>query len=933
MGIRFLIFSNIFLFFVLLGCSPQEEEQQQFVIGFSQCTGGDAWRQAMHEEMQREVSFYPDLALEIKDAENSSIKQVEHIRQFIAQNVDLLIVSPNESVPITPVVEEAFEKGIPVIVVDRRTGSSLYSAYVGANNYEVGKLAGELVAKLLNGQGKIVEVWGLKGSSPALDRHTGFMEAISAYEGLEVVGEVKGEWEKEIAKSRFPESPYALQEDVDLIFAHNDVMALGVFESLKEIRNTDDLKFVGIDGLGGPKGGIQFIEDGILDGTVLYPTGGEEIIRLASKILHNEPYDKENILNSTVIDERNVHIMKQQVNKILSQHKSIERQQERIAEQIRIYRTQRTLLYIVLGSLIGIVILGGLALLALREKQEMNKVLIRKNREVISQRNEIAKMAKKAEKATQAKFKFFTNISHEFRTPLTLILGPVEDALRSDIPQELKKDLFLVKKNAHRLLKLVNQLMDFRKVENQKMKVRASENDIILFVQNIASSFERLAAKRKIDFKVKTKLKELKVYFDADKLDKILFNLLSNAFKFTKEGGIISIELELSESFDKVIILIEDNGKGMTPEQVEHAFDRFYSGETDNNLSTGLGLALSKEFVKLHKGEISVVSEKWNGTRFVLALPLGRDHLKEDEIVVESGESLVSSVPVTEDTDLEVDSESLELEQERKKIKEHTVLLIEDNEELRDFLRKRLRKEYNVVEAPDGLSGVNQAFEMVPDVVICDIMLPNKSGLDVTTILKNDLRTSHIPVVLLTARDALEQKIEGVQAGADFYVTKPFSYQYLNERVKGLIKLRGMLREHYSSEIQVDSKAILSPKQLDKKFINEFTAKVEENISNPELNANELASKLGLSRVQLYRKVKALVGYSVNDYVVNVRLKKARHLMLHSEMNISEIAYEVGFASPAYFSTTFKSHFKVTPSEFKFAHQSTGYSAVSNDVV
>lgn len=918
-----LIIAIFFLMMSFLFSCSENQEEKQYVIGFSQCTGGDAWRRAMHEDMRREISFYPEFDLEIKDAVNSSDKQIAHIREFIDQKVDLLIVSPNQSEPITPVVEEAFEKGIPVIVVDRRTNSSLYTAYVGANNYEIGKLAGDYIVKLLQGKGKIVEVWGLTGSSPAIDRHRGLMEAIANYKEIEIIGEVAGEWEKEIAKEKYAKSQYAIGEEYDLVFAHNDVMALGVYESLQGSPKRQDLKFVGIDGLGGPNGGIQFLTDGILDATFLYPTGGEEIIRLASKILNNEPFDKENILNSTVIDERNVHIMKQQTDKILNQQKSIERQQSKIAEQIKIYRTQRTLLYIVLGSLMVIVILGGLALLALREKKEMNRVLIRKNREVISQRNEIAKMARKADKATEAKFKFFTNISHEFRTPLTLILGPVEDILNSDISLELKKDMFLVKKNASRLLKLVNQLMDFRKVESQKMALKAAENDIIHFVKEIASSFERLAAKRNIDFKVKSKLKELKVFFDADKLDKVLFNLLSNAFKFTKDGGSITIELELSERFDKVIILIEDNGKGMTPEQAEHAFERFYSGEADNELGTGLGLALSKEFVKLHKGEITVISEKWKGTRFILALPLGKDHLQEDEIVVEMEPHVISPVPVLPCDDQNLYLEPIELEEGKEKIKEHTVLLIEDNDELRDFLRKRLLKEYNVVDAPDGLRGLNLAFEKVPDLVICDVMLPNKNGLEVTEILKNDLRTSHIPVVLLTARDALEQKIQGVQVGADLYVTKPFSYQYLNERIKRLIRSREMLREHYNSELQIDSKAVSSPKQLDKKFINEFIAVVEENISNPELNVNDLASRLGLSRIQLYRKVKALIGYSVNDYVVKVRLKKARHLMLHSELNISEIAYEVGFTSPAYFSTNFKNHFKVTPSEFKSTHQST----------
>lgn len=902
----------------LFSCS-QGQEQKQFVIGFAQCTGGDAWRKAMHNDMKRELSFYPNQQLIIKDAKNSTAKQQEHIRAFIDQEVDLLIVSPNEAAPITPLVEEAFENGIPVIIVDRRTSSSLYTAFVGANNYEIGKLTGNYVAELLEGKGKIIEVWGLKGSSPAIDRHNGFMHALRSYEDIEVVEEVLGEWEKEIAKQRFAES-YDEIKKADLLFAHNDVMALGAYEFLQSIHKEDELLFVGVDGLSGPNGGIQFVTDGILDATFLYPTGGEEIIKLANKILHNEPYEKENILSSTVIDGRNVHIMKQQTDKILSQQKSIERQQARIQEQLSIYQSQRTLLYILLGGLTVIIVLGALALLALQEKKKMNKVLRAKNQEVMQQRNEIAKMAEKADKATEAKFKFFTNISHEFRTPLTLILGPVEDMLRGDLSQELKKDMQLVKRNTLRLLNLVNQLMDFRKIENQKMRLQAAENDIVSFVKSIASSFRRDAEKRNITFQVKSSLKELKVYFDVDKLDKILFNLLSNAFKFTRDGGKIDVEIEIPEQYDQVIITIEDNGRGMSAEHVKHAFDRFYTGEAYGNLSTGLGLALSKEFIDLHKGEISVQSEKHKGTKFIVSLPLGKEHLEKDEMAETITEEIYTVLNnlLPQENDSHTDTTAAMVQEATQK--EHTVLLVEDNEELRGFLKDRLQKEFNIVEAPDGILGLNMAYESVPDLIISDVMMPGKNGVKLVSELKNDARTSHIPVILLTAKDSIEHKIEGVKLGADLYVTKPFNFQYLLEQVKALIRNRAQLRDHYTSEIVVDAKLATPPKQLDRKFINEFMAVVERNLTNPSLSANDIASSLGMSRVQVYRKVKALLGYSVNDYVVGVRLKKAKHYLLHSDLNISEIAYEVGFSSSTYFSTTFKNHFKMTPSDFKAAH-------------
>ncbi|RNI29003.1 hybrid sensor histidine kinase/response regulator transcription factor [Rufibacter latericius] len=909
------------LLLVLVSCfssCSEDQETKEFTIGFSQCTEGDAWRKAMHREMLRETSFHPELKLQIKDAKNSSATQVKQIKEFIEQKVDLLIVSPNESEPITPIVEEAFEKGIPVILVDRKISSSAYSAYVGADNFQIGKLAGDYVANLLKGKGKVIEVWGLQGSSPAIERHRGFLEAISQFQDVQVVAEVKGEWEKEVAKKRFP-AVYRQHPDADLVFAHNDVMALGSYESLNGLKQQNSLKFIGFDGLAGPNGGLQLVEDGILDATFLYPTGGEEIIQLAYNILHNQPYKKENLLNSTVIDGRNVHIMKQQSNKILSQEENINRQQNKITEQIKIYKNQRTLLYILIISLVIIIVLGAYAVYSLWLRHETNRALMAKNREILQQRNEIAEMAKKAEKANEAKLKFFTNVSHEFRTPLTLILGPVEDALQSNISMGLKKDMLLVRQNALRLLKLVNQLMDFRKVERKKMRLQASESDLVKFVEEVVQSFERLARKRHIQLKVISRVKEINVYFDKDKVDKILFNLLSNSFKFTKENGRITILMELSEDRNHVLVTVEDTGKGMTPSQVANAFDRFYTAEDNASLGTGLGLALSKEFIKLHHGEISVVSKEREGTRFTFSLPLGKEHLKEEEIVLETSKA-EQSAPLMAgvlDADLELFTDA-QVQESSQVVKEHTILVIEDNKELREFLVSRLATDFNVVDAPQGAFGLQQAFEIIPDLIICDVTLPQKDGLEITALLKKDMRTSHIPVILLTAKDSLEQKIDGIQAGADLYVTKPFSYLYLLERVKGLLRNRDLLKVYYNSAIAVDTKIqTAQPKQLDKKFINDVAALVEKNLQNPDLSANDIAEGLGMSRVHVYRKMKALLGYSLNDYIVNTRLKKARHLLLNSQLNISEIAYEVGFSSPAYFSTAFKNHFNMSPSDFK----------------
>jgi len=905
------------LFFSLALFSCQHgQRQKKFKVGFSQCTGADAWRRQMIVSMRGELAFHPDMDLEYRDAENSNERQIKDIEYFIKERVDLLIVSPNEADPITPVVEKAFGLGIPVVIIDRKTSSSLYTAYIGGNNFEIGKLAGGYVADFMKGKGSILEIWGRRGSSPAIDRHKGFLEVIGNYPDVKIVAELDGMWELDTAKNELRKSIKKLPS-FDLVFAHNDVMAYGAYQICKEAFPNNNIRFIGIDALPGPGAGIQFVDDKILTATFLYPTGGEEAIRIGSLILHGQPYEKENILHSTIIDSKNVRVMKLQTDKLISQQKDIVRQQEKINEQIQTYYSQRILIYILTGSLILVIVIGAIAALSWREKNEINKRLEAKTKEIIEQRNTIAAMAEKAEIATQEKLKFFTNISHEFKTPLTLIMGPIEELIArgGDIKSSGKDNLHLARKNALRLLRLVNQLMDFRKIEEKKMMLKASETDLILFVKDVMSAFDKVAQKRKIDFGLETDFESLDVWFDPDMLDKVIFNLLSNAFKFTNDRGKITINISTDESHRNAIILVEDNGLGMSKQHVEHAFDRFYTGE--NFSGNGLGLSLSKEFIDLHHGELSLTSEKGKGTRFFISLPLGRAHFDEYQIVTSRVDWVRS--PAHNELIAAESNETSTLEEESILQKDYTVLLIDDNAELRSFLKGRLNSLYNIVEAHDGEIGLQRAFEVVPDVIICDVMLPGKDGFEVSRQLKTDLRTSHIPVIILTAKGSIEQKIVGVQTGADEYITKPFVFEYLNERVKALIINREKLKEHYSHDLNVESN-VPAASGLDKKFVNDFAALIEKNISNADLNVNEIGRELGLSRVQVYRKVKALLGYSVNDYIINVRLKKARHLILNTDKTISEIAAEVGFSSATYFSTAFKSRFNLSPKDFKLAH-------------
>jgi len=867
--------------------------------------------------MHRELSFHSEINFLMKDAQGQSAKQIGQIKELIDAKVDLLIVSPNEAEKITPIVEKAYQNRIPVIILDRRTMSDQYTAYVGAENIEVGHTAGIYANTVLKGNGNIIEISELPGSSADIDRHKGFVETIVRFPGLRLIAKLDGNWDK----NSFEEPLTKLLKSntqIDFIYCQNDRRAISAFGICKKLGLEKRIKIIGVDGLNGKNEGIDLVYRDILNATIIYPTGGEESIRTAINILYKQPFKRENRLQSTLIDSSNVRIMKLQNEKVVAQQEDIERRQAKIEEQRAISENQATIIYTVSITLALALIFGALSFYSLRENRKINKKLEKQNWEISSQKDQISQLAENAKVEHEAKLKFFTNISHEFRTPLTLILAPVEDLLDNGKIKDnlVRQELNLIKKNTFRLLRLVNQLMDFRKIEGSKMEIRASEQNLISFLSDIMGSFEKMAAKRKIDFRLITSEPQLNVWFDVNMLDKVIFNLLSNAFKFTKDRGRIYIHVKRSGN-EKVGIIVEDNGVGMTQAEVQHVFEIFYQAEGSyKTLGTGLGLALSKELIHLHKGTISVQSEQGKATKFLIELPLGRDHLKEKEISDDPADelSLLRNREIPEENNIE----GAEIQ---KKIgpREQTVLLIEDNEDLSNLVEQKLLEYYSVVKAADGNEGLKIAFDQIPDLILCDIMLPGKDGLEIASVLKSDFRTSHIPIILLTAKNTTEQQIEGIKAGVDAYITKPFNLKYVEETIRTLLRNRAILREHYTSELPVETNAAANPNKLDKKFVTEFTAYIEEHYGNSTLNVEDIAKDMGMSRVQLYRKVKALLGFSVNEYIQQIRLNKAKFLLRRNDLTVADIAYHVGFSSPTYFSTAFKAKYNQTPMEYKNA--------------
>ncbi|TLU92186.1 substrate-binding domain-containing protein [Dyadobacter sediminis] len=903
----------VLLSLVLTACA--RKESKQFSIAFSQCTGADNWRKTMQESMYRELSFHPEISFVMKDAGGQSDRQITQIRELINQHIDLLIISPNEAEPITPIAEKAYQNGIPVIILDRRTNSDQYTAYVGADNVEVGQIAGAYTNTLLKGGGKVIEISEKPGSSADIDRHKGFMETVKHFPGIELVAKLDGDWDKYSFEAPLTKL-LKTHSDIDVIFCQNDRRALAAFQVCKNLGLEQKIRLIGVDGLTGPNGGIDLVDKGVLNATILYPTGGEEAIRTAISILQKQPFKRENRLQITMIDSTNVRIMKLQSEKLVAQQQDIERRQKKIEEQRAISENQSIVIYTVSITLALALIFGAISFYSLRENRKINERLEMQNHEISDQKSQIEQLAQSAEIENEAKLKFFTNISHEFRTPLTLILAPVEDVLASEKIRDplIKQELSMIKKNTLRLLRLVSQLMDFRKLGSHGMQVRAGEHNLVAFAKEIMAAFERIASKHRIDFQLIAAEAEVMVWFDATMLDKVIFNLLSNAFKFTPDKGRVYLYIRTLDN-GHVQMTVEDNGIGMTEAEVAHVFEVFYQAESSyKTLGSGLGLALSKELIALHKGTISVRSQPNKETAFTIELPLGNTHFQPEEL----HNDLAEDFTMTQDFEPGEDTlQTLATDANKVSNHEQSVLIIEDNDDLVRLLEQKLQTGYQIVVAKDGEAGLRLAFEHIPDLIICDVMLPKKNGLHVTSILKTDFRTSHIPVILLTARTTTEQQIEGIQTGVDAYITKPFNLQYVQEMIRTLLKNRALLREHYTSELPIEISSGTNPNKLDKKFLTQFTAYIEEHYDNSELSVEEIGKELGLSRVQLYRKVKALLGMSVNEYIQQLRLNKARFLLRRDDFTVADVAYKVGFSSPTYFSTAFKGKYKQTPMEYK----------------
>jgi signal transduction histidine kinase/DNA-binding response OmpR family regulator len=873
----------------------------------------------MNDEMLREALFYPGLQLKFKSAYDSNQRQIRDIESFIAEGVDLIIVSPNEAKPLTPVIEKAISEGVPVILVDRKTDSGNYTAFVGADNFQIGKEVGIYAANLLKGTGNIVEIRGLKGSTPEKERHEGFQSVISEFKNIQIIEDDFGNWFRQDA-NKIMHNILTHNHSIDLVFAHNDEMAMGVFDALKLVPNIKQPLIIGIDALSTPDGGIQQVIDGILDATFIYPTGGDKIIQIAYNILNNKVFDRENNLYTAVVDKTNARVIKLQTDQIHQHQSRIGQLNINLNENLDKYTTQRTLLF---ASIIILVLFLSLILLLFRtvkQKTKTNKLLeiqnaaISKQKEALSeQRDQLITLSKNLEDATQAKLVFFTDITHEFRTPLTLLNGPLESIIKKEkLSDEGNKLAFLMQKNIRVLNKLINQITEFRRYENGKMQMYFTLSNLKEFLHEIYESFYELSKKKHVNLRFSSSEEDFIVWFDTDKLEKICYNLLSNAFKFTPENGNININLlsvvKDGEKYAKIIV--SDDGKGISEKHLSLIFNRFF--KIDRLASgSGIGLELTKVLVELHNGTIEVESVEGKGSQFTVIIPFKQNNIsivEEYPVLNPSSEEKKEEITILETTEIIID-------ENREKTNLPLVLIVDDNEDIRIFLKSLLHNDFDIIEADNGQSGVFKAMKYVPDLIVSDVMMDVMDGFELCKQIKENISTSHIPVMLLTAFAQDEQRVIGFESGADAYIPKPFNDDILKIRVRKIIENRDKIKIYFQQNLTFGERKE-SVNELDKTFMDKFRKIIEENIIETDLNVDEIGQRLGLSRVQLYRKIKSLTNYAPNELIRTIRLKAAEQFMLSTDKTISEIAYDTGFSSPSYFAKCFKEYFNESPTEY-----------------
>ncbi|EGW48013.1 hypothetical protein HMPREF0666_00798 [Prevotella sp. C561] len=867
----------VFLTLVFSACS--DNNVKKYVIGVSQCSE-DIWRDKLNNELVMSTYQHDNVTLKFASANDNDRLQKQQIEQFIKEGVNLLIVSPNQIHTISSVIDKAYDAGIPVILFDRKTDSRKYTAFIGADNYEAGHEIGYFIGQQLEGKGNIAEICGLQASSPAIERNRGFMDALKSYPNVKVVARGYGDWIKESGVTAMDSILVQSKESFQYVFAQNDRMALGALQSIKK-HKIKGIKIVGIDALPVPGGGMENVRDGNLEASYIYPTRGDSVMQLALNILEKKPYKRDNYLKGALVTKANANVLLMQNEEMNKQTARLNALHGKVDTYLVQYNHQK--MYIVLFSIILLLLIG---------------IMVYIYRTILMKR-------RIEEEANKAKLQFFTNISHELRTPLTLIADPVNYIIHDDnLNSQQRSMLQIVQRNVLVLTQLVSEILDFRKVQNGKMELRLSDFNLAESMKQWIKLFSVSAQKKHIAISMDAP-DTIMLRADQDKIERICYNLLSNALKYTSEGG--EITLTAKEENGRVMISVADNGCGISSDELPYIFDRFYQAKNAGR-GTGIGLAIVKAFTELHHGEVSATSIEGKGSTFTIHIPIRQ----KGEVTNQPTEKIEQLVEPSSAEEVPNQARHIDELIQPYQTDKPEVLIIDDNIDIRTYLRSVLSEKYNVSEAADGKVGLELARKIVPDIVLSDIMMPVMDGLAFCQQLKTDKAISHIPVILLTARSLDEQRAEGYEHGADAYLSKPFSLRLLLSRIDNLIESRKKLNQTWSKGVEDDEIGNIS-NEIDKSFLKQLRKIIQENLANSDLSVEQIGDEIGLSRVQLYRKVKALTGYSPVEIVRKARLTRARHLLQTTERTVSEVAYAVGFSTPSYFSKCYKDEFGENP--------------------
>lgn len=930
---------------LLLSSCHNREGRGKFHLGVSQCSHGE-WRDKQNSEMQRELLLHNDITMELACADDDVNKQIADIQHFIDIKVDVLIVSPLESKPLQPVVQKAFEAGIPVVLFDRHINSDTYTTFVGGDNVGAGRQLAAYVMKCLPNGGKIIEITGDMQTDPAQQRHKGFVETIKENGSKQHIVSFDGKWLGDYV-AQVADSLLAQTPDVDMIVAHSDWMASQAKIVADSIMPANSIKFVGVDGFGVSNLGIYAVENGNIDATVIYPTGGDVIIKAAVDILEGKKVDREIILESNLVSTPHEAMLINNMEKIANHEvETITKLRERIVFYDNELRMEKTFLIMLIALLALAIGLIATFFHLYRLKRRSNERLHKQQVELRRQRDELLVVTRELEEATNSKLLFFTNISHDFRTPLSLISAPLENALKKVKDEGVLNLLRIAQRNVFILLDLVNQILDFRKVENGKMQIKLETVDLQVLFTEWFESFQKLAEQKGINMALSLGEGDWNICCDSKKIERIVYNLVGNSMKFTPQGGTISMKCH--RNAQSLTISVKDTGLGISKQNLERIFERFYQIENSPQEGTGIGLALVKVLVDLMHGTIEVASNDNSeqgptGTTFSINLPVS-DTIAEKVVPSDSKHS--NLLPV-----MPVPMQHVEIDEEEKR---PVVLVVDDNDDIRNYLYSLLGDQYKVITAVDGKQGVEAARKALPDIILCDVMMPVMDGLECCRILKNDVLTCHIPVIMLTACSLDEQKVNGLENGAEAYISKPFSSAVLLAQIESTLKNRIIVKNFYdasftrigvepvetSTEHDLNTQDIsVKPRgrnlekkpghkngdglvdeslnKYDRQFLEQLRDAIEKNFHDAAFNVEELSDMMCFSRAQLYRKCKALTGDSPVELIRKTRMVKAKAILETTSEQISDVAKAVGIPDASYFAKCYKSFFGTLPSSHK----------------